>query len=230
MSRGDTYDSAIAGDPFDAYMANREAAYLRDAIPRLVPRDARYLDFACGTGRVTATVAPLVGESTGVDVSESMLSEARRKCPSTRFVCADLTQKDADLGQFDLATSFRFFGNAEDDLRVAALRSLGALVRKGGLLVINNHRNPNSISAVLHQVSVGARLTDLTYGKLKRMLRDHGFRIVHARAIGFWIVRAKLQTSAALNSRAASVADRVFRHRIWAPFAPDCIIVARRHD
>ena len=55
-------------------MAKYEEEYLRDMIPRLTRGGGRYLDFACGTGRITAIVAPLVGESVGVDVSESMLA------------------------------------------------------------------------------------------------------------------------------------------------------------
>ena len=58
LAKGDTYDASIAAQPFDAYMAQHEEAWLRDVIPRLMPRGGRYLDFACGTGRITAIVAP----------------------------------------------------------------------------------------------------------------------------------------------------------------------------
>jgi len=230
LAKGGTYDTTIATQPFDAYMASVEARCLREIVPPLMHGRGRYLDFACGTGRITATVAPLVAESVGVDISESMLAAAREKCSSTRFVCADLARESPDLGTFDLVTSFRFFGNAQHELRVAALGAIAPLVRPGGLLIVNSHRNPNSIGARLQSWRGHAQGMDLTYGRMKRLLREHGFQIVAVRTIGFWVIRARMRTGEVLNGRAAEIAERVFRHRFWAPLAPDCIIVARKSE
>ncbi len=79
LAKGDTYDATIATQPFDAYMAKYEEEYLREVIPRLTRGGGRYLDFACGTGRITSIVAPLVTESVGVDISESMLERGARE-------------------------------------------------------------------------------------------------------------------------------------------------------
>ena len=149
MNKGDTYDATISAHPFDAYMARIEAAYLRDIVPTLADRHSRYLDFASGTGRITETVSPLVGESIGVDISDSMLRIARQKCPAVRFLCMDIAHDSEDLGQFDLATSFRFFGNAEDDLRRTVLRALARLIRPGGHLIVNSHRNPRALGTLV---------------------------------------------------------------------------------
>jgi SAM-dependent methyltransferase len=228
LAKGDTYDASIAAQPFDAYMAKYEEEYLRDMIPRLTRGGGRYLDFACGTGRITSIVAPLVSESVGVDISESMLSAARAKCPGTRFVCADIAQQPVELGQFDLITSFRFFGNAEHDLRMAALRAITGLLRSGGHLVINSHRNPHGIGTLLQGVAGETHDMDLTFWKIARMLREQGLRIVAVRPIGFWVMRARLRTNKALNGRGARIAERIFRHRLWAPLAPDCVLIARK--
>jgi ubiquinone/menaquinone biosynthesis C-methylase UbiE len=229
LSKGDSYDVRIATEPFDAYMARREARYLTEIVPRLVNQGARrYLDFACGTGRITATVGPLVEETIGVDVSESMLAQARRKCPFARFVCADITSEPLDLGTFDLATSFRFFGNAEPELRTAALRAIAALVKPRGHLIVNNHRNPRALASLLHRMTGGREELDLTHPKLVRLLRDHGFRVVETYPIAVWAFRSKLQSTRVLESRLAEKAERAFGHRGWASFAPDCIVVAQR--
>jgi predicted TPR repeat methyltransferase len=228
LAKGDTYDATIAAQPFDAYMANREADYLREIVPRLMRGTGRYLDFACGTGRITSIVAPMVAESIGVDISESMLAAARAKCPDTRFICADIARQALDLGQFDLVTAFRFFGNAEDELRSAALRAVTGLLRSGGHLVINSHRNPQAVGALLQGIAGREHGMDLSYWKIRRMLRHHGLRIVAVRPIAFWVFRARMRTGDALYGRGASIAERTFRHRLWAPFAPDCILVARK--
>lgn len=229
MNKGDTYDATISTHPFDAYMARTEAAYLREIVPTLADCRSRYLDFACGTGRITETVSPLVGDSVGVDISDSMLGAARQKCPAVRFVCMDIAHDSEVLGQFDLATSFRFFGNAEDDLRHTVLRALSGLVRPGGHLIVNSHRNPRALGTLV-MGSAGRQLgMDLTLSKFRQMLLDHSFEVVAVRSIGLWLVRARARNDAALleSSRAARM-EGLFRHRIWAPLAPDCVIVARR--
>lgn len=72
-------------------MADTERAYLFGVIPTLFEDGPpRYLDFACETGKIVQTVAP------------SMLAEARSNCPSMRFVEADLTSSNIELGLFDL--------------------------------------------------------------------------------------------------------------------------------
>lgn len=55
------------------------------------------LDAGCGTGRVAIELSRRGVEVVGVDVSESMLSTARRLDPTVTWVCSDLA--DLDLGR-----------------------------------------------------------------------------------------------------------------------------------
>ena len=83
---------------------------VRDNFPTEPPR---YLDFACGTGRILGHLAPYCESALGVDVSASMLDVARRKVKRAEIIEADLTRDDRLCGQeFDLITAFRFFPNA----------------------------------------------------------------------------------------------------------------------
>lgn len=229
LERGGKYDATLAAAPFDAYMAQLEQKHLRAMVAKLFATDKpRYLDFACGTGRITATVAPLCAESVGVDISSSMLEEAKSKCPSVRFVHADLTKADVDIGSFDLISSFRFFGNAQADLREAVLRALHRLMRPNGHLIINSHRNPHSIAALLNAATGGSPSgMDLSYFKLKRMLRRCGFEIVKTQPVGVWMYRSSLQATLHDTARAERL-EKTFGHALLTPFAPDAIIVARK--
>jgi SAM-dependent methyltransferase len=228
-ARGGEYDGRIFSTPFDAYIDRWETHHLALALHRLYPaRIPRYLDFACGTGRITQRVEPFAVESYGVDVSESMLRVARSKCEKTKFVCLDLTREEADIGSFDLVTSFRFFGNAQDELRAAALSAINHRLRPGGYLAINNHRNPRSVMAVARRMATGSEEMDLSHAKLGSLLRRHGFEVVFRRAIGFWIIRAKLATAHWLESSFATRLERVFQHGSFAPLSPDSLWVARK--
>jgi SAM-dependent methyltransferase len=226
--KGSDYDASLAATPFDDYMATWEAHWLRYFIRRHYPQGvARYLDFACGTGRITKIIAPYARESIGVDVSPSMLDVARAKCPSTTFVQADLTRERHDIGRFDLITSFRFFGNAQNELRSAALEVIATLLRPGGRLLLNNHRNPLSIAELLYRGTGGNRQLDLSYFKLARMLEEHRLQLETTRAIGFWMFRSSLLMRANASVMATRL-ERAFSSRIFAPFSPDAVVVATK--
>lgn len=229
LERGQDYDATLGESAFDDYMARVEAQRLEHVLTRVLPQKARrYLDFACGTGRVTRQVEEHVGESVGVDISASMLAEARRKCTRSTFHEADLTREPLALGRFDLVTSFRFFGNAQDELRVSALRALNGLLEDGGYLIINNHRNPNALQARLHRLTGGEHGMDLTPKKLRRMLREAGFEIVWRTAIGFWIWRSALAQEGLRSVTPQALRERMFSGSFWTRWSIDSILVARK--
>lgn len=229
LDRGTSYDSALATTPFDSYMAEFERRHLLAIVPRLFPNGvSRYLDFACGTARITQTVSPFAVETVGVDISPGMLAEARRKCPGVTFIHADLTSESKALGSFDLATSFRFFGNAQPALRDSVLQVLSSLVRPGGYLIINNHRNPRSLAALLNRATGGGREMDLTHSKILGLLARHRFRSIEAHPIAAYMYRSRLMANArAMDSNSLKL-ERLFGREFLAPIAPDTIIVAQR--
>ena len=230
LERGGSYDALLAETPFDAYMAEWERRHLlnivRQAFPNGVPR---YLDFACGTGRVTSTVAPLCKQSVGVDISPSMIDVAKQKLPATSFHLCDLTQHELDLGVFDLITSFRFFGNAQDDLRDKALRAIVARLAPGGTLIINSHRNPRALYALFDRLTGGSSAgMDLHLPKLRRLLLRHGLEIKQLQPIGAWMYRARLLGAYRADDAVALANERRFCHPTLAAVAPDVIVVAQR--
>ncbi|MBS0444992.1 MAG: methyltransferase domain-containing protein [Proteobacteria bacterium] len=231
VASGDTYDARLADSPFDNYMAAWEQRLLPGLIRRFYPDGIdRYLDFACGTGRITQQIAPLAKHSTAVDISPGMLEQARAKCPDTRFLVADLTQDSIDIGQFDLASAFRFFGNAQDELREGAL---GAIVRRlapGGHLLINSHRNPRAFYAVFEKMTGGTAMAgmDLTLPKLRGLLERHGLEIVALRPIGAWMYRTRIMLTTQPDAPRALRNEALFSSPLFGPIAPDALIVARK--
>ena len=113
----------------------------------------RYLDFACGTGRILGHLSSYCRTAVGVDVSVAMLDIARRSDTRAEIIEADITRDDK-LGkrEFDLITAFRFFPNAEWELRTAALGSLARHLSGEGILVFNNHKNAGSLRERLSSV------------------------------------------------------------------------------
>jgi SAM-dependent methyltransferase len=229
LERGVDYDNAIEAAPFDAYMARIERELLREIVPRLFPANVpRYLDFACGTGRITQTIAPLAEVSVGVDISASMLARAQERCPGTEFFEHDLTRASLNLEPVDLVSSFRFLGNAQPELRTAALRAIHGLLAPEGYLIVNNHRNPWSIHNLLLRLRRRADGADLTLHALVEAMQDAGFRIVAVYGIGLWVLRHTLHRPAILESSWARRFEPVSRLPGLGRFCPDVIVVAQR--
>jgi ubiquinone/menaquinone biosynthesis C-methylase UbiE len=228
--RGATYDATLASTPFDAYMASWERQHLTRLVPDLYPgKQALHLDFACGTGRVAATVAPLCRSTVGVDVSASMIEVARRKLPDAEFHLCDLTSTALDIGTFDLVTAFRFFGNAQPELRDSALRAIAERLRPGGHLVINSHRNPRALYALFDRLAGGPpHGMDLHPGRLASLLSRHGLAIRRTIPIGAWMYRSRLLLTTRADDRAAIRNEALFGHPRWASIAPDAMMVAQR--
>jgi SAM-dependent methyltransferase len=229
LARGATYDSSLAGDPFDAYMASMEAIRVPEVLEKYLPGKAeRHLDFACGTGRITAVVSKHARQTVGVDISESMLAQAKSKLPNLTFVHGDLTSDDLGLGEFDLVSSFRFFGNAQPALRDAVIRVLHRHLRPGGHLLINNHRNPRCLAALAGRVTGAPSTMDFTHGSVRHLLQSNGFDLVACKPIATWMFRAQIMGAARNIGRKEQILESLFGGAWLAPIAPDTLILAKK--
>ena len=184
-SKGASYDASFSRTPWRAFLWQCESR----AIDRILQehftnRAPAHLDFACGTGRILGHVCEKARISVGVDVSDSMLAVARRNVPSAQVIHADLTREHA-LGErtFDLITAFRFFPNAQPELRSEALQSLAAHLAPGGLLVFNNHKNHSSMLYTLGRL-LGKRPTTMSRRDVSDLLSDAGLETVETFAMG----------------------------------------------
>lgn len=229
LHKGADYDAALATAPFDRFMARQESRLLNALLDQYFPQGVpAYLDFACGTGRITAQVEPRAKQSYGVDVSEQMIAEARQKCRRTTFFVQDITHEPLQVRDLDLITSFRFFGNAQPVLRQEVLAAALSILRPGGYLLINNHRNSDSIRNLLLRLTGQPSEGELSHFKLRRLLHEAGFEIVKTWGVGTWIIRATLRSRTVLESPKAERFERITRLPFVAPISPDVIVLARR--
>jgi ubiquinone/menaquinone biosynthesis C-methylase UbiE len=115
------------------------------ALDAAAPRPGeRVLDIGCGTGGTTVELARAVapdGEVLGVDISEKLVSAARRQgIGNARFAVSDAGTYRFEAAAFDLAFSrfgVMFFGDP-----VAAFKNLHGALRRDGRLVFVCWRTP----------------------------------------------------------------------------------------
>jgi predicted TPR repeat methyltransferase len=146
QGKGASYDKTFSELPYRAVLWQMEQRFLLQILKLFNEKNKiNHLDFACGTGRILNFLAKHVSTSTGVDLSDSMLEIAHQQAPSTELLNADITRDDTlNNRTFNLITAFRFFPNAQPELRSKAMKALVKHLADDGRIVFNNHRNLSS--------------------------------------------------------------------------------------
>ncbi len=232
LNKSTDYDENLQAGGLDTYMLERENEILTEILPKLVSKYnlKRHLDFACGTGRITNVFEKIMHETVGIDISESMVGVAKTKCKKAKFIVKDITSEDVEIEAFDVISSFRFFGNAQDELRLSILKKLNMLLKNDGLLIINNHRNPSSLLCRISGMFGNKDDADWTCGKMTQQLTDNGFIIIRKIAIGTWLVRHRIINDRIYNSYFGRLMDKFFNLPFFACISPDMIIIAQKNN
>ncbi|MGH8232862.1 MAG: methyltransferase domain-containing protein [Rhodanobacteraceae bacterium] len=112
----------------------------------------RRLNFPAGNGRIAAAPERCLPacEIHDIDISNNMLAVARSKWSRLTFHAMDGRRALNEFGKeaFDVVSAFRFFPNADQPLRKDVAEQISGLIKPGGHVVLNNHRNFWSTSYV----------------------------------------------------------------------------------
>jgi SAM-dependent methyltransferase len=99
------------------------------------------LELGCGAGRITGYLVALAARAHGLDLSQRMVAECRRRYPAGTFETGDMR----DLSRFaDASFDAVLAGNNVIDVfsdaeRRATLREMGRVLAPGGLMVMSSH-------------------------------------------------------------------------------------------
>jgi SAM-dependent methyltransferase len=133
QERADSY--AALEFPGTYYLAFRDIPeILSDAFGSFPPGSRRALDFGCGAGRSTRFVKSLGFAAIGVDISASMVEQARARDPEGEyFVVEDGTIGDFGAESFDLVFSaFTFDNIPASDKKLALFQRFREVLRPRG--------------------------------------------------------------------------------------------------
>jgi SAM-dependent methyltransferase len=151
FGKTDPYFAVLTAPEFHGQLSERERtkffesgenhidtllSIIRDRLdPSFAPSSA--LDFGCGVGRLLLPLARRCRDVTGVDVSRSMLAEARRNCDAAGAKGVELVQSDDDLsaveGQFDFVHTYIVLQHIPVERGEKLVRKLAAKLLPGGV-------------------------------------------------------------------------------------------------
>lgn len=178
---GELYERTYREGYYRAQWERIERPLLRRLLAVTHAEGARTtLDFACGTGRILAEHEAFFPDTWGVDVSEAMVTRARDRCAQSHIVLQDLTVAPLPVS-FDVITAFRFFLNAEPELRTSVVAALWRHCNPGGRLIANIHVNRNSPLGIAYRLrnrlGVGTYANTLGLRPFIEILSEGGFRV-----------------------------------------------------
>jgi len=184
---GAYYSRTFESGYYGALWVNVEQPLLENVLRPLAKPGLSCLDFACGTGRITRVAAKFFDHVVGVDVSAEMLKAASVP-QNVRLVQCDLTIRS--LGDaFDVATAFRFFLNAGDELRRDSLRALRCHLKPGGKLICNIHMNATApaglVWRLIHRLQSRTPRHTMGISAFSDILRQEGFTVKKVIPYGF---------------------------------------------
>ena len=145
-----------------------------------------HLDFAGGTGRIAGLLEEQCNDQYILDISEKMLSVARKDLKNIKIICRDFRKGVSELQEnnIDLVTAFRFFPNAEVELRESAMNFIASKVKNGGLLMCNNHINFWSVPVFFKRLFFLGGLAGMSNKEMIELASDNGFILIKTYSMG----------------------------------------------
>lgn len=96
----------------------------------------RIIDIGCGEGRFARMLAARGATVAGLDLTPSLVAEARRMHPEGRYIAGSAEELPFETGAFDAAVSYVVLVDVPDYRR--AIIEMARVLKSGGLVVVAN--------------------------------------------------------------------------------------------
>jgi SAM-dependent methyltransferase len=230
LHKGADYDALFHAGSYPHLLWKFERDILKEIVDgRFRGRPFDHLDVACGTGRILQHIRPWARQSCGIDISSSMLQIARARAAGASVIRGDFAAPNPPFARrFDLVTCFRFFLNAEHNLRAGVARNAAVHLSDRGIFVFNNHRNYHSLTYRMLRAAgrSAAHLACMKHSDAETLVAEAGLKIVAVYHIG--IVPGtdqRMYLPYGLSARIEQMATRV---RALASLSNDLLYVCER--
>jgi SAM-dependent methyltransferase len=195
-----------------------------------INRRSRVLDAGCGTGRLTAFLAPRAGQVTAVDFSAASVNVLRQRladCGLTNVqtMVSDLNRLSVAEGSLDAVASVGVLHHIPThELRLDALQRLRRALKPGGRLAVVVYRWGGMIGA--DEPKEGFHSSGIYYHSFERrdlreLVRGAGFRRVRVRGLISWPARLRRHLPPA-----AALFEPILMAAPWSAYISDFLIAS----
>lgn len=147
----------------------------------------KLLDVGCGSGLFSSFASATGAEVTGIDASEKLIDEAKRRTKAADFLAGEMEELPFDHNTFDVVCGFNSFQYAANVKN--ALEEAGRVLKKQGKIVVMIWGNKEDCEAATYLKAVGSLLPPPPAGApgpfalsenrlLENLLEESGFKIV----------------------------------------------------
>lgn len=185
LRKGSDYHRQFVELPGRRMMCELEKEILYE-IANEKSRFDEYLDFAGGTGRIAVILNSYCRNTYILDISKSMLRVAKETIPNAMIIEGDFrdTVTEIEDGSIDLITAFRFFPNAEVELRKDAIKFISRKLKRRGWLVCNNHKHFWSVPWLIRRLTLSGGTTGMSNGEMIQLGSRCKLRLVRRYSLG----------------------------------------------
>ncbi len=158
-------------------------------IAKSINKSEVVLECACGTGMISAAIAPVCKSLTATDFSVGMLKQAKKKCrtfSNITFQKADITSLDYENESFDAVVAANVIHLLDHPYQ--ALAELDRVCKKGGRLIIPTYVNREKTGKTGGVVkAIGKAGADFkqqfTYSNYRAFFEKAGYRKIETELI-----------------------------------------------
>ena len=158
-------------------------------IAKSINKSEVVLECACGTGMISAAIAPVCKSLTATDFSVGMLKQAKKKCRTFSYITfqkADITSLDYENESFDAVVAANVIHLLDHPYQ--ALAELDRVCKKGGRLIIPTYVNREKTGKTGGVVkAIGKAGADFkqqfTYSNYRAFFEKAGYRNIETELI-----------------------------------------------
>ena len=96
------------------------------------------MDLGCGAGYDAKIISKLGARVVGVDISEKLISIAKKEVPSCKFFVGDISEPMTNLGRFDGVVCLATIMHVDIQKMRKTFDNMSAVLKKGGLLLVSS--------------------------------------------------------------------------------------------